>query len=506
MNKVLLSFTTALLITGCASSISSFDGVKESAEKAIYDAKRHSVDANPLPHVRYTDNFFVPALKKNEEDKPQWFMEETNDRLLDFTLAEVMNAKFAPLGVNIRYIDNVNPELRFSLSHEGTLGELLHKISFATKYSYTIQGDLLTWSKFQTKSLDIQFIAGKTDYLFGTKDGKSSNTSNQQQNTGFGGSTGAPVVTDHSFSDTDEFISFSTEGLSVWSDLASTLDLLKSDEGRYFISQATSTVVVKDYPDNVQAIEKYINTSNDKITKMIAIDVEIFEYTANEGDQRGINWNVVKQDLATGGVFGLQSAFNSLVESNLPPTVLGYSQESGKYAGSQVLLNILDKYGAVSEQKKRRIVGLNNQVSKVDIGGMFGYLAQSGGTSTANVGSQDNLTPGTLRTGNSIFMLPSVADDKIVIQLSTKFSKLEEIRNVVSGDRRIETPQTSDTELFLKFAIQEGQTLLITGTTDSRLEYTENTTGGLIALGGELGGSQSTKETLILFTPRVVYQ
>lgn len=507
MRQTLISVVaSAALITGCASSVSSFSDVKDSGAEAIENAQKYTFTENELPHIKYSDDFFVPQVKLQDADKPAWYFQASKQAsYLDYTLAEVMRDEFAQRGINIRYVDELDPSLRFSLKHSGTLGELLEKISFATKYSYTIKGDLLTWSKYETAEFDIAFIAGQSGYLFGEKDGQSGNVGTNQG--GIGGAGGANgVVVGDAYSSSDEYISFSTKDLSLWTDLKNTLDILKSEEGRYVINEATTTVVVKDYPDNVKAIRDYLKRGNDRLTKMVAVDMEVIEYTSNEGDQRGVNWNVVKQDLATGGVFGLQTAFDSLFESNLAPTVLGYSQETGKYSGSQVLINILDKYGAVSATSNHRIVGLNNQVSKVDSGGVFGFLAQSGGTSTANVGSQDNLTPGSLHTGNTIFMLPNAVDDKIVIQLSTKFNKLENLRTVTSGDRRIETPETSKNELFVKFAIEDGQTLIINGSSEHRQEYTENTTAGVLALGGEVGGSKSSKETLLLITPRIIYQ
>lgn len=489
----------ASFVSGCASSVSSFKEVKAAGETVVSEAYQYAIKEKELPHIRYSDDFYVPELEEQDQDKPHWYFKRSEGSYLDYTLNEVMRDVLSPQGVNIRYLDSLDKNRRFSLVHNGTIGELMDKISFATKYSYQIAGDLLTWSKFKTSEFDVFFIAGQTDYLFGSKENSSGTA-----NTSAGGSN--MIVTDSGFSNSDEYISFSTEGLSIWKDLEETLKLLKSDEGKYVINQATSTIVVKDYPDNVAAIADFLKRGNEKITQMVVVDIKIIEYSADESDQRGINWNVIKQDLAAGGAFGLKSAFNTLIQNDLAPTLLGYTQETGKYAGSQVLINVLDKYGVVSDVKNRRIVSLNNQVSKVVKGGELAYLAQSGGTSTANVGSQDNLVPGILRTGDTIFMLPNAVDGKIIIQLSTKLSRLQNLRQVESGGKSIETPETDNTDLFLKFAVNDGQTLLISGSSDDRSEYTENSTGGLVLLGGELGGRKRSKETIILITPRLVHQ
>lgn len=502
MNKLKLSVITATTVffAGCTSSVSSFKQVKDEGEAVVAKAYEYAIHDEELAHVRYSDEFYVPELKEDEQDKPQWFFQQAEGSYLDYTLGEVMRDVLAREGVNIRYLDSLDKGRRFSLVHKGTIGGLLDKISFATKYSYEIDGDLLTWSKFKTAEFDVSFIAGQTEYLFGAKE-----NSNTSASAGGGANT---VVTDTGFSNSDEYINFSTKGLSIWDDMKSTLELLKSSEGKYVINQATSSVLVKDYPDNVTAISDFLKRGNDKITQMVAVDFQIIEFTSSESDQRGINWNVIKQDLATGGVFGLKSTFNSLVQNDLAPTILGYSQNTGKYAGSEVLVNILEKYGAVTTVKNRRVVSLNNQVTKLSKGGERAYLAQSGGTATANVGSQSNLMPGILKTGDTIYMLPNYSGDKVVIQLSTYLSDLTNgtFRRIESGDKAIEAPETSFSDMFMKFAVNDGQTLLISGSSDNKNQYTENSTGGFVALGGELGGIKSRKETLMLITPRIVFQ
>lgn len=498
LQKLAFAILSAVLIAGCASSVSSFKEVKKEGEQAVEEAYKHAIKSPELAHVRYSDDFYVPELEEKNQDKPQWFFESAEGSYLSYSLEEVMRDVLAKKGVNIRYLDSLDKSRTFALVHKGAVGGLLDKISFATKYSYEINGDLLTWSKYKTAEFDVSAIAGQTEYFFGSKE----NSQGTANNTGTGGAN--TVITDTGFSSSDEYINFSTEDLSIWKDLEQSIRLLGSDEIKVVINQATSTILVKDYPDNVAAIADYIENENKKLTQMVAVDLQIIEYTAEEGDQRGINWQVVKQELSAGGVFGLQTAFNTLVQDDLAPAILGYTQETGKYAGSQVLVNILDKYGVVSKVKHRRVVSLNNQVSKIVEGGEIGYLAQSGGTSTANVGSQDNLMPGILKTGDAIYMLPNAVNEQIIIQLSSKLTSLDRLRSVESGERAIETPETTNSDLFLKFSVNDGETLLISGSSEDRNEYTENSTGGLISLGGEVGGKKTTRETIILITPRVI--
>jgi type IVB pilus formation R64 PilN family outer membrane protein len=386
------------------------------------------------------------------------------------------------------------------LNHTGTVGELLEKISFATKYSFSADRDMLSWSRFETAEFQVASLAGKTDYFFGNTNGDQNQTN--QAN------AGQQIVIDSGYDNSAEFINFSTEGLSVWSDLEETLKILMSGaEGAQLrINQAAGTVVVKDYPDNVGAIRRHIERENDRLTKMVAVDIQIVDATNSTGDTRAINWDVIKQNLAAGGVLTASSAFESLTRDNLAPSVLGWTQETGKYAGSSALISALNSYGVTTKTVTKRVIGLNNQVSKIQNGGEFFFLARSGSSSTANVGSEDSLTPGVIKLGDTVYMLPNAVGDEIILQLSTRMSalKTEVPRRVTDGNKSIEAPETLLDKLFIKFAVKDGETLLIAGSSEDSLQYIENSTGGTIALGGEKSGSKASKERLVLITPRII--
>lgn len=486
--------SSVIFTAGCVSSVSSYKDVKKDGEALIENANLHAPKIPELAHIRYSDAFYVPELKANDQNKPSWFFEKSEGSYLDYTLEEVMRDELARRGVNIRYLDNLDTGAVFSLVHAGTIGELLDKISFATKYSYQIEGDLLTWSKFKTQEFDVSFLAGKTDYLMGSKSGNVSTASTD--------SNGNAAVTDSGLTESDEYISFTTEGLSVWDDLGKSLDLLKSTEGKYTINQATSSVLVKDFPDNVAAISEFLSAGNDRLTKTVSVEFQIIKFTATEGKSRALNLDILGN--TTGGVVTLESAFSSLAKSDLPGAALGFKQTTGKFAGSTALINLLNQYGVVTEEAKFPLVTLNNQVGKYVVGKNKGFLAQSGGTSTANVGTETTLIPGLLKTGDSLYVLPNVSGDKITLQVSTNLSNFKKFRTVASGDRSIETPDYDTNKLFAKFSVRNGQTLLIGGNKTLRNEYTENSAAGVIALGGEYGGEKTNSQTLMLITPRIM--
>ena len=492
----------AVLLSGCAHQLATLEKVKAEGQKSIDDAYQHLPNQPEFSQISYSDDFYVPALLEENRDKPEWFFDRVEATYMDYTLAEIMRDIFALQAINVRYLDQIDTTSALSLAHHGSIGELLDKISFATKYSYTVMGDLVTWSKFKTAEFNIAFIAGETNYMFGN----SAQGEGAESKTDSGDSGLAILTTDTGYDNSEEYINFSTKDLSLWQDLALGIELLQSEDAgaQYVISQSTSTVLVKDYPDNVDAIGAFIARENAKISQMVSVDIQIIEYSSESTEIRGIDWNVVNRELALGGLVDITQGFNALGSSDLPPTYIGYQQKTGRYRGASALIKVLNKFGAVSKLRSHKIISLNNQVSRIADGGDIGYLAQSGSTSTANVGSSDNLTPGILKSGQAFYMLPSTADDKVIIQLSSTYTRGLGLRTIESGGRTIETPETSTSDLFLKFAVDDGQTLLISGSSLQEREYSDNSMAGTVLLGGEIGGTQTNKETVMLITPRII--
>lgn len=500
MKRVLVMFCAAFFAAGCSVVGQKMSDVRADGEGRLAAARALVSPEPEYSNIRFNDGFFVPELKPMDAARPSWYFERESGTFNDMTLETAMREVLASRGINVRFLDGVDRSIKFSLAHTGTVGELLEKISFATKYSFTLDRDMLSWSRFETAELPLAFLAGSTNYFFGSKEGQGPNLGNSGVND--------QVVVDTNYSNNDEYVSFSTQDLDVWREVEETIRMFMSgSEGANVrLNQASSTVVIRDYPDNVAQIRRYIESMNQRLTRLVVVDIQIVEFSSREGENRALNWDVIKQDLASGGIINFSSAFSSLSNDNLAPSVLGWTQETGKYAGSSALINALNTYGVQTRTTSRRITGLNNQVTRIQNGGEFFFLARSGGTSTPNVGSEDSLTPGVLKLGDTMYMLPNAVGDEIVVQLSTRMASLrqENPRRVTSGSKSIEAPETISDELFLKFSVRDGETLLVSASSEDSVDFQQNSTLGSMLLGGQKGSSNTRRERLVLITPRIV--
>src|SRR5205823_3858044 len=98
-----------------------------------------------------------------------------------------------------------------------------------------------------------------------------------------------------------------------------------------------------------------------------------------------------------------------------------------------ILFNALSQQGKTSVVSEPRVVCLNNQVAVVRIVQQNGYVASIQNTSlagstggsggTTNVGTvTSQVTPGTVITGLTLYILPKIMQDKIYMQVNADLS------------------------------------------------------------------------------------
>ncbi len=84
----------------------------------------------------------------------------------------------------------------------------------------------------------------------------------------------------------DQYSSLQAQ-LSIWEDLRNGLNKLISPDGRFMISEATTTVTVRDHPDNIDSIGKYLNDLNHELSQQVAIKVEVLDVQLSQQFQHG---------------------------------------------------------------------------------------------------------------------------------------------------------------------------------------------------------------------------
>lgn len=489
--------TSMVSLVGCSILGTTYDATKEVGQTRMEDAKKLLKKPVGLSNVHYSDDFYVPQLSNEQAQKPSWFFHDASGTYAGLTLEATMRAQVAPHGVNVRFDDELQGNQTFNLYHKGTVGELLEKIRFATKLSFTVEKDTLSWSKFETAQIRIANLAGYNSYKFGSQKDQNSGSSQGAQ-----GQTSIQTI--QAGEESDEYSFTNVEKLSLWDDLEKSLALFKSAEGQIQINQSTNSVLVRDYPDNVAQVRAFLESENKQLMTNIYLDIKFVEFNTETGDRRALNLDLIKQSLGGSGQLEIGTGFDNLMSTGEGIGKITWSKTEGDWSGSKAFIDALNKYGVVSDVSDQSVSTRSNQVASVDDGRQTFFILQSGSNTTANVGVSSTVTQGVVKTGSKIHILPVLVGDNVVIRMSSNISDLESapLRKPV-GDTVVESPAPQYSSRKLEIVVKDGETIMLSATTQQRDEYQENSNGGNIALGGKKTGKQSKRERLILITPRI---
>ncbi|EGN76317.1 type II secretory pathway, component PulD [Idiomarina sp. A28L] len=492
--RILILLLSLPVLFGC-SNLASYETTRSAAEGRLQAAYALPSENKTPSRIVRDQGYFVPPLQLPEKSGPGWFNLNLEFAFDQYPLMQALQDITAPLGVSIRLLDQIDAQQPISIRHHGTVGEAIEQIALLTGLSFVADERLVTWRQYEMAEFDVAFLAGATNFFLGA-DGQERGAA-----ASIGG--GSQVAFNSGLSDeSPQYLNFASESLSVWDDLESALALLLSEHGEIAVNQSSTSVLIRDLPQHVAQVREYLVQQNERLTRQVAIDVQVIEVTFNDSKQAGIDWDLIYQMTRGSGVVNLLSGSNSAVSAS--GAALGYQRQSGPMAGASALISALNQQGVVEVSNHPRLVTLNNQISKIILEDNVTYLASSGTSSTANVGTSDLLIPGVVRTGFELYVLPKVANGQVLLQLSTSLSDLRSIDEVRSGEMIIQTPQTSRKKFFMKAIVADQETLLISGLENSRQQWEQNSSFGSWLLGGKRQNHRQHSETLLLLTPRIL--
>ncbi len=250
--------------------------------------------------------------------------------------------------------------------------------------------------------------------------------------------------------------------------------------------------------------------------------VQILEVTLSSEYNFGINWNIV-QRFFNGSNYVLNANYGtpiSISQFANAPAHYGVQMTAAQLAngstGYQALINALKEQGKVSVVSEPRVVCLNNQVSALRIVAQQGYLASVQNTTVAGAQSggsggtiTSQITPGTLVTGLTLYVLPKIMGNRISLQVNADISNSLGFRTISSGPdtssntSTIEAPNVTQKQFNQRSVIGSGDTLILAG-----FRQVKNSTEAMqLADSQALGGRaaiQDNAETVILITPIIL--
>lgn len=407
------------------------------------------------------------------------------------------------------------------VAYEGSLSGLLDRFVGYFGLNWSYDGTVIYITRFETKVFTVEALPGSQQIHDGMQDDSSSGSGSSGGAAGAsGGSSQQNSVTQNS--------KFSID-IKYWEELEKVINSMLGGVGSAIISPSLGTVTVTTNPRIMQLIADYITQENQRISRQIAVNVEIYSVTLTKGIDFNIAFNTALRRIAD-------------FSGNLTTSAASPTSVSGFTGGGVLNLAILDPrthtaevsdmftalsgIGDTTKVANFPLITLNNRPVSRRIGQDVSYVAQAAtsttGSGTAATTAGVTLTPGTVHQGFSIQLTPRLLDDgRILLQYSlsiidvlsiTSFNSVTgtntsgTVTTAQQGSSTIELPKTSNRIFVQQSVLKSGSTLFIGGADEVDASQNQQGVGdpANYALGG--GISSGTTHTMLFFalTPQVL--
>lgn len=525
LKKWLILVATSIVLVACNPPVynQTENNIADVKLKTAALNKQSDDSAKPAAPLIVKQGAYVDTTPINLSREPAWLSSRIVLRgdQLPFSYYSRVIAAGAGNNILTKYQTGLDPTVNVSLNYTGTVKGALDLLATKAGYVYSIKGSSIYWQAFVTKTIDVAFMPGGTEYFMG-----------KGASGGAGASaTSSGQVANYTTSDSSDSEYSNLKGtLSVWTDLENTIKQLLSPNGKVVVSQSTTSVTVNDRPSNVALVEQYVHNLNNNLSKQVLVKVQILQVQLNNGFDFGINWNIIanafnKSPFVINGNYGTPVSITtltpqgaSLVPGATAPFVPQFgTQSTGGIPSYTILFNALNQQGKTSIVSEPRVVCLNNQVSVIRIVSSRGYVASiqnTAGVGGSSTGSAQNtvtsqVTPGTLVTGLTLYILPKIMGNRVYLQVNADLSANDGFTQLGGGTNpnvtasQIQLPNVTEKHFNQRSMIKSGDTLILSG-----FRQVGNRTGASQFLESQaLGGKASLQEntdTIVLITPFIL--
>jgi len=530
--KITLSlFILSVFLAGCDSiALWHATNVEHAKDSDTIKDANANLKVPPSPVTSNKEDPYVDTRPVSLTREPDWYTAPVTLNASGLPFSFYVTQLLGNTPVKVSMDPGVNTaravNLRYSGTVKGAMEELAAKSGYY--YDYDLDKNTITWSALQTKTFDISFIPGVSKYSVGNA-ANSAGSIASSSSSGSSGSTTSTTSSGIDITATGEYSNLGNDNLSVWDDMKQTITTLLSPKGKLSVSQATTTITVRDHPSNVSDIGRYLDQMNKILSKQVHFDVQILDVQLNKQFQYGIDWTNVAYNIGSGGgsinfTANLATEASGGILSAATPAAANYvGGTKSKWATTSVFIKALEQQGKVAIVNQPSLTTLNDQMAQISILTQQTYLASqtttlTAGASGANSGfSQQALTPGIINTGLQLYLLPKIQDDKIYLQISSTLSQLLSLSTVtqtgqeytngsdipVTTTAAIQVPQMGQKNFNQRSVLRNGQTLVLAGFKNLQDYNQKNSVAGLTALGG-LAASSNNEELVVLITPTIL--
>jgi hypothetical protein len=258
------------------------------------------------------------------------------------SLADIASAIGAQTGIPVRIAENGVKTSSSNgasapgmpISYEGPLSGLMERTAGFFGVNWRYDGSTITLSRFETRVFVVEALPGTQQIQEGMQDDTASSSSGGSSGSSGGSSGGS---SQSSITQNSKF----TIDIKYWDELGQIVTSMLGGVGTVVISPSVGTITVTSTPEVMHTVADYLSSENNRMSRQIAINVEIYSVTLTEG----MDFNIAF-DTALKRLTGFGANYSGL--ANAPAALNVSGAVAGGGALSVAILNP-NTVGSVSD-------------------------------------------------------------------------------------------------------------------------------------------------------------
>ncbi len=415
--------------------------------------------------------------------------------------------EMASAGASASSIPGDVPTGTMVLNYEGSFSGLLTLIASNYGLNWTYRDGIIEFATTQTATFNVPALAVLNKLSFTLEGGV--------QNAGGSGGSGPQQTGGSSQKASTDM------AVDVWKDLTLTLKNLVGAEGTIDISGSTGTVTVNAPVGVVAQVKSYLTEINKQLSRAIKMDIAVYAVTLKQGDDYNLSVGAVNAGTEVGTVIGsggasAASTAASILAKATSSTSNGFGaaiiNPNSEWNGTNGVFKALSSRGDVSIVTSATITTLNGIEAPFQVTNTRDYVSQVSTTTTGSTGSntQTTLTPSSVTTGFTFYVVPRVDNNGIVqLQYGMNLSELIGANNgfdtFTTGGQTVQLKNVDSRNFVQQAAVPAGGTLILTGFEQKKASQSDSGTGDYFfpLFGGGKTASTGRQIIIISITPKV---
>ena len=455
-------------------------------------------------------------------------------------IARECNVSLVYLQDSKKHLDSKKLQIRLQ---QAPLQNALEVVFAQSDLHYDLKENILYISTLQTKTFSINYIStarvgsSNTDVFF-SQDSQNSLMSYQNLHTtgmgAFGWEDNSQAhkmalnkAASHTLGNGKSGTKiYSIDEMDFWGELENEIDNIAYRPGDWYLPDSKNTkdskrkdiiinkgaglLTITGSKNQIERVERYLETLKQKIHSQVLIDVNIFNIEHSDVQTNGVDWEQF---------FGLFSfATAPLGNENASSLYLGSAGNSyginvfSQGVSIERIVEFLQTYGKVESLSNPRVLTLNNQPAIISVGSVLRYQQSTTFQTTTQGTSIQNASESfpSVFAGILLDVTPSIENNRVILKINPSITKTKD--NAVENQTTAlsSPPNLSTKQLSSLVALENGQKIVLGGLIDkTQIKQTKK-----LPILGDIPllkylfsynkNTQLTKEMVIIITPNII--